>query len=67
MGFNQKYTAADILAVMRSDRACTVSHIMKSVGCVRDTALLYLAELQATGKVAQVEIDGGNPVWIKVE
>ena len=66
MGFSQKYTPDDILSVMRSNRACTVSYIMKNVGCVRDTALLYLSELQTAGKVKQVEIDGGNPVWIKI-
>lgn len=64
MAFTDQYKKEDFLAVLDSNpKATTV--IAKKIGCARNTAKKFLAELEAEGKVKQVEIEGGFYAWIK--
>lgn len=63
---NQKtYSSDAVLGVMRENIPCTTAHVMRELGCVRDTAVGYLEDLERDGRVRCVNIDGGIRVWIK--
>lgn len=68
MAFEQKYTKDDVLAVMSTNTPKTITLITGDLGCVRNTALKFLRELEKEGKVKQVEVAGGtNRAWVKVQ
>lgn len=66
MSFTDQYKKEDFLAVLNSNpKATTV--IAKKVGCSRNTAKKFLAELEAEGKIKEIEIEGGFYAWVIAE
>lgn len=66
MAYKEQYKKESFLQVIdQHPKATTV--IAKSVGCARNTARKFLEELEAEGKVKQVQIEGGFYAWVKAE
>lgn len=67
MTFVKKYTDDDFLAVLSVNTPQTTTYIAKQTGAGRNTAIRFLTDLEKTGKVARVEIEGGFYAWVRTE
>lgn len=58
MAFEQKYTSDNFLKVLSRDVPKSTAAIITEIGCGRNTAKRYLAELEETGKIKKARIEG---------
>ena len=58
MTFEQKYTSDNFLKVLSEDIPKSTTAVIAEVGCGRNTAKRYLAELEETGKIKKARIEG---------
>ena len=58
MAFEQKYASDNFLKVLSEDVPKSTVAIIAEIGCGRNTAKRYLAELEETGKIKKARIEG---------
>jgi len=58
MTFEQKYTSNNFKKVLSEDVPKSTTVVIAEVGCGRNTAKRYLAELEKTGKIKKALIEG---------
>lgn len=67
MPFKQKYFSNDFYEVIPENNIVTTTWITKQIGCVTETAMIYLTQLEEQGKIRKVKVLGGNEVnWQRV-
>lgn len=67
MAFEQKYTSDNFLKVLSRDVPKSTAAIITEIGCGRNTAKRYLAELEETGKIKKARIEGlTHHGWLQV-
>lgn len=67
MTFVQKFKPEDFLDVLDPRGPRTTSFVMLALQCSRNTAIKFLSELEAEGRVKKQHIEGGNFGWVRVE
>ena len=65
MTFKPKYSEEDFLKVLSPTYARSTAAIEKEVGCAKSTAKLFLAQLESSGKIKGVYVDGVVCGWLK--
>ncbi|MCC4766406.1 hypothetical protein FXW07_07200 [Methanosarcina sp. DH1] len=58
MTFEQQYTESDFLKVIPYSNPISIAAIISEIGCAKNTAKRYLAELEREHKITRANIQG---------